>query len=67
MTTTIRIAVTQTKSGKRGYALRTFNQHSQAWQWIGEIHTGPMRWARVQRARAELIADLNDMQGRVTQ
>ncbi len=65
MSTTVRIAVTETKSGKPGFALRTFNQHSNAWQWIGEIHTGPQRWAKAQRSRAELMAELNDMRSKV--
>lgn len=61
MSTMIRIAVATTKSGKQGFALRTFNQHSQSWQFIGEIHTGPQRWARAAKSRCELMAELNDM------
>jgi hypothetical protein len=59
----IRIAVATTKSGKQGFALRTFNQHSNSWQFIGEIHTGPNRWAKAAKSRAELMAELNDMAG----
>lgn len=62
--TTIRIGVTTTRGGKKGFALRTYNEHSKAWQWAGVVYTGPQRWAQVQRARAEVMAGLNEMSGK---
>jgi len=53
-----RIRETTTQRGVIGYAIFAWNDHSQTWQPIGAIHTGPGGWVAVNESRRELLEDL---------
>lgn len=52
------IRVVHTRSGVRGFAIQSFNEHSNTWQFQGAVRTGPRAWQEIHLDKMQLLADL---------
>jgi hypothetical protein len=52
------VRVVYTLAGVQGYAIHAYNEHSETWQPIGQVRTGPRAWQEIHLDKMEMLAEL---------